>query len=43
MPNYNEINSPIENHPLVFDFNGVTISVRQYLPFQEKLDLISIL
>ena len=41
MPNYNEINSPIENQSLVFDFNGVTISVRQYLPFQEKLDLIS--
>lgn len=41
MPNYNDINTPQEVEYKEFEFNGATIQVRQYLPFQEKLDLIS--
>lgn len=41
MPNYNDINTPQEVKYKEFEFNDATIQVRQYLPFQEKLDLIS--
>lgn len=41
MPNYNDINIPKEIEYKEFEFNGVKIQVRQYLPFQEKLDLIA--
>jgi len=41
MPNYNDINTPLEVEYKDFEFNGTTIQVRQYLPFQEKLDLIT--